>query len=139
MLDFGPLHKALQQLQISLRYSESDLAKQNLELARVLRAAAIQAFEYTFELCIKMLTRQLEAMNYKSNVDFLSYRDLIRVSAEKGLLDDPSVWFHYRELRNITSHTYDNTKAEEVYSALPAFANDASMLLKHLEKANQCS
>ena len=40
----------------------------------------------------------------------------------------------YRDKRNITSHTYDAAKAAEVAAVLPAFALDASALLRALEQ-----
>lgn len=102
----------------------------------VVRDSAIQRFEYTYELGIKMLKRILEQIEpAKSLVDELGFKDLIRLAAEKGYVADPEAWFAYRESRNITSHAYDEAKAESIYAILPAFAVDARALLSKLAQA----
>ena len=133
MLDITPLKNAANQLEQSLIYTEGELAKKDPKLHLLLRAAAIQAFEFTFELSIKMLERQLNIMAIAANIDKLAYRDLLRVGAEKGLIDNPVVWFDYREKRNITSHTYDIAKAELIYKVLPEFLRHVRSFIKHLE------
>jgi nucleotidyltransferase substrate binding protein (TIGR01987 family) len=99
-----------------------------------LRDACIQRFEFTFELAWKMLKRRLEIdLPNAAEVDGMTYRTLIRVGAEQGLIGDVAAWFVYRDKRNITSHTYDAEKAAEVAAVLPAFARDAQTLLQRLE------
>jgi len=132
-LDVSPLTKAVGQLEKSLAFSNSNEAKKDPELFVQFRAAAIQAFEYSYELCVKMLQRQLESMSASAlNIDHLSFRDLIRTGAEKGLITNPTAWFQYRELRNITAHTYDEEKADRVYKILAEFLSAARLLLKEL-------
>lgn len=54
-----------------------------------LRDACIQRFEYTFELCWKMLKRCLELdLPTPSEVDAYSFRQLLRVGGERGLVAD---------------------------------------------------
>ncbi len=50
------------------------------------------------------------------------------------LIDDPEVWFEYRRMRNITSHTYDEATAEKVAGSTKSFLKDAKSLLESLEK-----
>ena len=102
----------------------------------IVRDSAIQRFEYTYELGMKMLKRHLEEMeSVKTTVDELGFKDFIRLAAEKGYMTDPEVWFAYRESRNITSHAYDEKKAESIYAILPAFAKDARLLFLKLKQA----
>ena len=127
-LDFSPLEKAVNSLHRALARASAATGDEEL------RDACIQRFEYTFELCWKMLRRQLEQeLPNASEVDGYSYRQLFRVGAERGLVDDPEPWFDYRELRNITSHTYDEEKAARVFVALPLFAAHATALLSVLK------
>ncbi|HAU66753.1 TPA: nucleotidyltransferase [Candidatus Uhrbacteria bacterium] len=101
----------------------------------VVRDSAIQRFEYTYELGIKMLKRILEQVeSAKASVDELGFKDLIRLGAEKGFIKNPESWFAYRESRNITSHAYDQDKAESIYLILPAFATDARLLFSQLQE-----
>jgi len=95
---------------------------------------ACQRFEFTFELAWKMLKRRLELdLPNASEVDAMSYRTLIRVGAEQGLIGDVSAWFVYRDKRNLTSHVYDAEKAAQVYAILPAFARHSRELLERLK------
>jgi nucleotidyltransferase substrate binding protein (TIGR01987 family) len=137
-LDLSALEKAIKQLEKSLSFSASDLAKQDLEIFQQFRASSIQSFEYTFEIAIKMIRRQLELIESSSElVDQLSFKDLIRTAAERGLLNDPLAWFAFRERRNITSHTYDEKKAEQVFTDLPKFLSEARNLLEKLHERNK--
>ena len=96
----------------------------------IVRDAAIQRFEYTYELCWKMLKRRLEEdAATPAEIDRMSFRELLREGAARGLVADPSVWMRYRELRNLTAHTYDEAKADQVRQAIPAFQRDAAALL----------
>ena len=69
----------------------------------------------------------------RDEVDQLSYRDLMRLGAEKGLIQDPRRWFDYRQQRNITSHTYDEDRANSVFNSAVSFLDDARLLLERLK------
>lgn len=128
-LDFSPLEKAVNSLHRALARATTAPGDEEL------RDACIQRFEYTFELCWKMLKRQLEQeLPNASEVDGYSYRQMFRVGGERGLIIDAEPWFDYRELRNITSHTYDEEKAARVFAALPQFALHAGELLCALKQ-----
>ena len=122
----------------SLQLTAASLAEA-LEAAKLrpddafVRDASIQRFEYTFELCVKSLRRQLEAMSDSpAELDALGYRDMIRAGVERGLITAEADWFRYRELRNITAHVYDPAKAAQVFAKLPLFLRDAEALLGKL-------
>lgn len=98
------------------------------------RDATIQRFENSYELSWKLLKRQLEADSAATeNIDKLSFKDLIREGAEKGLIDNPGIWFTYREHRNITSHTYSEDKAILVFNTACQFYHDAAALLQKIK------
>ena len=129
MLDFSSLAKAVKSLSAALDASKTRPGDE------FIRDASIQRFEYTYELCVKSLRRQLEAMSDSpADVDALGYRDMIRSGVERGLLDSEERWFGYRELRNITSQIYDPAKADRVFGALPRFLRDAKALHVQLRK-----
>jgi len=101
------------------------------------RDAVIQRFEYTYELCWRMLKRQIERESATPvEVDRLGFRDLMRVGAERGYIADPERWFRYREARNVTSHTYDEAKAKVVYRTATTFLDDAQLLYDALLRRN---
>jgi nucleotidyltransferase substrate binding protein (TIGR01987 family) len=97
------------------------------------RDAVIQRFEYTYELCIKLLKRRLESDAASLvEIDTLSFRDLIRSGAEKGYIEEVERWFTYREQRNKTVHIYDECMAMEVYQGVLGFVTDAKLLYEKL-------
>jgi len=130
-LDLTPLQKALDSLLFAIERTEREQPDD------MLRDSVIQRFDYTYELCWKMLKRRLE-MDVPSpeSVDAMSFRDMIREGAERGMIDDPVAWFDYRQKRNLTTHTYDEAVAKDVYQAALAFASDAQKLLAALRQRN---
>ncbi len=138
-LDVTSLEKAIDQLEDALIYYASDMAKEDERLALHLRAAAIQAFEFTYELSLKMLKRYLSLT--EANPSFISeitFNELIRKGYEKGLIfSELSVWKEYRRERGTTSHTYDEDKAKEVFEDIPSFLIDAKYLLTQLKQRQE--
>ena len=136
-LDLSHLEKAVSQLATSLGYLNSDLARNDRGLRVQFRAAAIQAFEFTYELAVKMLRRQLEQIVANpAELRAMAFMDLVRTGAEAGLVEDVGRYRLYREKRNITSHAYDEERAEEVLAVLEPFLADVRYLLAELKKRN---
>jgi nucleotidyltransferase substrate binding protein (TIGR01987 family) len=137
-LDHTPFRQALASLEDGLDVVRDTawFNQQNDKVRHTLIAGVIQNFESVYEISTKMLRRRLEmdALN-PSEVDFANFRDVLRIAAEKGLITDVSVWFGYRQMRNITAHTYDHQKAQQVYEGTQAFTLDARLLLARLEDA----
>jgi nucleotidyltransferase substrate binding protein (TIGR01987 family) len=130
LLDLSSFNNALASLARAL------LRAHDLPADEELRDACIQRFEYSFELAWKMLKRRLELdVPSTDAVDTLSYRAMIRLAAERGLLANPQAWFDYRDQRNLTSHTYDVAIATQVYACIADFKHDADALLVALQTA----
>lgn len=128
MIDLSSFRKAIHSLERGLARAEM------APLDEELRDGAIQRFEYTYELAWKSLKRILEMESASPDeIDVLSFRDLIRIGAERGYIDDPLEWFVFREERNISSHTYDEAKAVQVYASALKFKAAAMRLLEKLE------
>jgi nucleotidyltransferase substrate binding protein (TIGR01987 family) len=96
-----------------------------------IRDSAIQRFEFTFELAWKVLKRYLAAQG----VEVRSPREAIRAAFEQGLIRDDPVWLAMLELRNLTSHTYDEKIAERIYAELPGALARFEALLAALRQA----
>ena len=128
MIDLSSLEKAITSLTRAVVRSQASLDDSEL------RDAVIQRFEYTYELCWKMLKRTLEKESpTPAQIDSLSYRDLLRDAAEKGMITDVAAWFVYRDHRNLTSHIYDEDKAKVVFKTACNFLNTATELLRNLQ------
>jgi nucleotidyltransferase substrate binding protein (TIGR01987 family) len=135
-LDFSPLRRAIVSMEEGLAVVADGewFDRQSLPVQNTLRAGVIQSFEFVYELSIKMLRRQMEAeADHPTEVDGSSFRDLLRMAGAKGLIQDVEAWFSYRQLRNITAHTYDQEKAERVYQGARVFVGEARALLNRLE------
>lgn len=104
------------------------------------KTAAIQRFEYTYELSHKMLKRVLlQQLPNKTEVKEMFFPDLIRTASQHGLvMSDWSVWYEYREMRNLTSHTYNEDKAAEVLAIVPKFYHEAKFLYNKLLDIDIC-
>ena len=136
-LDISSFEKALRQLQRSLDYFHSDLAREDEGLREQFRAATIQAFEYSYELGMKMLRRQLEQIAANpAEIREMVFMEMIRTGAEAGLVRQVSLYRVFREKRNLTSHTYDVARAEEVLAVLPEFVDEMHFLRDELKRRN---
>jgi len=136
-LDVSSLHSVLAALEKSLRFLDSELAR-DPDLREQFRAASIQGFEFTHELAFRFLKRALEQLVPDPGaVDQMTYMQVVRSAAEIGLIVDVARFRDYREKRNLTSHTYDDAKAEQIVAVLPAFAADARHLIDALERGNR--
>ncbi len=138
-LDLSALQKAVASLHSAnqiVRYGEW-FNRQEEHIRNTLIAGLIQNFEFVYEISIKMIKRQLEIDALPaSEIEHSNFKDVLRIAAERGLIEDVIAWFEYRKMRNITSHTYDEDKAKTVCDGIDAFLDDADDLLKKLEQRN---
>jgi nucleotidyltransferase substrate binding protein (TIGR01987 family) len=61
-------------------------------------------------------------------------RDIFRVAADWGYIDDPLIWFKFLEERNQTSHVYREDILAEVYNIIPKFLPELNKLIKKLQE-----
>lgn len=128
-LDISSLDKAVDRLGEGLdRYRRDESDAQ-------IRDGLIQRFEFTYELCHKMLKRYLESVSASpAGYDAMAFADLIREGNEQGLLaGDWPAWRTYRDMRARTSHTYDEAVAAAVVAGIPAFLDEARVLRARLK------
>jgi len=101
------LTAALDRLGEALREPKSD----------IVRDAAIQRFEFSFELFWKALKARAES----DGLRVVSPREALRAAFQLGLLADDDLVFQMLEDRNRTSHLYNAAMAEDVFSRIPAY------------------
>jgi len=77
-----------------------------------IRDAVIQRFEFTHELSWKMLKLRLEVEDIFAQTP----RETWQKSLQAGLIKDGNNWTDMQRMRNLTSHTYSEQLAEEVYN-----------------------
>ncbi len=81
------------------------------------RDAAIQRFEYCFELAWKCLKDICLIEGFVVN----SPREAIKKAFIINVVHDELTWLNMLDDRNRTSHTYLEIMAEEIYTALPNY------------------
>ena len=137
-LDLSSLRAAVSALANAVDVITSpEIAAVDPRWRNVLVAGVVQHFEFTFELCWKMLKRQLESeLPSSADLDGASYRELFRLGYQRGLVSAIEPWFAFRELRNITAHTYALDKALRVAAGGPLMLLHARALLATLESRN---
>lgn len=111
--------------------SEADLVGQ---FYKIYRAATIQHFEFCFELATKFMKRWLEQNHTESLDKMFTVKDIYRLGAMHDLLQSAERWFVYRDMRNKTSHTYNETTAEQVFQETADFYTDFCYLIDRLSE-----
>jgi len=91
------------------------------------RAGMIQFFEMSFELSWNMIKDYLEEQGF---TDVKSPRESIKKAFETGLITDGYGWLKMMEVRNLTSHAYDEETAKEIEKVI---RNNHYKLLKELQ------
>lgn len=128
-LDLSPLLKAIERL-------DEGLARYNADQSDAqIRDGLIQRFEFTYDLAHKMIRRVIEAGAANPEaVDRMNFPELIRTADELELVgSDWPQWRKWRDMRNITAHTYDEAKALEVAAGIPAFLVEARQVAARLQ------
>jgi nucleotidyltransferase substrate binding protein (TIGR01987 family) len=134
IIDTGPLRRAVATLREAVELWIEQPAGSRLKPH--LRSAVVQSFEYSYELAVRTMRRVLiERAEAADLVTDLSFNDLMRLAADAGLMDDPLRWREWREMRNATSHAYDEAKAQALAERAGRFAVDAERLLAALTAA----
>lgn len=87
-----------------------------------IRDSVIQRFEFTHELSWKMLRLRLEL----EGILVKTPRETMQEALQAGFIADGNLWSDMQKMRNLTSHTYREQLAEDVYAfivtlALPLF------------------
>ncbi|MDR1570001.1 MAG: nucleotidyltransferase substrate binding protein [Oscillospiraceae bacterium] len=96
------------------------------------RAAVIQHFEFAYEICWKTMKRYIE-MDIGAEADILTRRDLFRQAVERRIISDFDSWLEFHTARNRTSHVYDQSVAEQVYSVAKSFGETLKVFLSTME------
>jgi nucleotidyltransferase substrate binding protein (TIGR01987 family) len=108
--------KALIALDKALKEPKSD----------IVRDATIQRFEFCVELAWKSAKK---IMGTNSSAP----KTVVREMAQNGLIDQVEFWLLAIDQRNLSSHTYKEALAEQVYAFAREFLPKAQDLLKRLD------
>lgn len=128
-LDFTALENSLQRLGEVV-----EIYKKNPQDA-IVRDSLIQRFEFTYSITLKTLRKYfIERAFIVDDVNKLSFNEMVRTAMQLNLLkSDLAKWTEFREMRNLTSHTYDENVALKVSGTVPDFYEEITYLLKELK------
>lgn len=117
----GSLDRAVARLGEALNAPATDLN----------RDASIQRFEFCFELAWKAIQKTLRPLG----IDCASPRASLRAAYRQGWIEE-GPWLAMLADRNRTSHTYEETLAQEVYARLGGYLPALRSLVLALRGAN---
>lgn len=92
------------------------------------KTGAIKCFEYCYEISWKLMRKIL----LKKGVETNNPRDAFREAGINRLIEDSEIWFDFIKKRNLTTHTYDEELAEEVFEFLPFFQSELNKFVNNL-------
>lgn len=102
----------------------TDIAVLSGDKDRIVIDATIQRFEFTFELAWKFLKDF-----FMSKGIVLNYlKDALKEAFQVGLIINESLWLQMLNDRNMTSHTYDESLADEIYVRIKSYVPELQLL-----------
>lgn len=87
--------------------------------------ASIQRFEFCYELAWKSL-REILARDH--GVEVASPKTTLQEAYKLKLIDSEQLWLDMLRDRNLTSHTYRESLAKEIFTRLPSYLNACRIL-----------
>lgn len=129
---FSNYVKALHKLDQAVDYIKSNVnGDDDLDeiLDEMIKEGLIQRFEYTFELAWNLMKDYAE---FQGNPDVGGSRDAIREAFDLQIIADGKLWMDMIGSRIKTSHTYNETTAEEIYSKILAIYHPAFLEFRNV-------
>ena len=135
-LELESLKKAIGALERSLRVGEEQSGGDDVDLMETLRAGVAQNFKVAYEQTWKMMKHWLEMNVSPDDVDGVTRRQLFRLCHENRLIDDVDEWMGFHKSRNETSHTYNQSTAENIFKVAGEFFPAASDVFSRIAARN---
>jgi len=104
LLKIEQFNQAVERLKEAVQTAKSQLEKDG----------TIQRFEFTVEL----LWKTLKAILSYQGIECYSPRDCIKKAYRYGIIDDDEIFLDMLEDRNLSSHIYSQTTAEEIFERI---------------------
>ncbi|MCC8368593.1 MAG: HI0074 family nucleotidyltransferase substrate-binding subunit [Rickettsia endosymbiont of Oxypoda opaca] len=91
--------------------------------------ATIQRFEFTFELAWKFLKEYFAQKGILLNYP----KEILKEAFTVGMISDENLWIYMLVDRNMTSHTYDEKLADEIYKRIRDYVPAIKELLNNID------
>ena len=97
------------------------------------RSAVVLNFQIVLELSLLFMRRFADADAESANRNSpLNVGGILDIAEKEGLIDSAKRWMAHRKLRNITSHAYNEEKADRVAEDAAALLADAKAFAARL-------
>lgn len=91
-----------------------------------IRDSVIQRFEFCVELSWKVSKKIM-------GTSTTAPKDVVREMAQNNLISDVKLWLQAIDMRNLSSHTYNEELAEKVYAFAVTFLPELNLLREKLK------
>jgi nucleotidyltransferase substrate binding protein (TIGR01987 family) len=127
---FSNFNKALDKLDQAVTHIQTEYYSEGVfdetlfgEGDDIIKEGLIQRFEYTHELAWKTMK---DFLKEKGNLGLFGSKDVTREAFSTGLIADGKTWMEMIISRNMTSHTYNEDTANDIFMKIlkayhPAF------------------
>lgn len=107
---FSKLEEAVQEIQN--KYSIDEIKNQDDFLNDIIKEGLIQRFEYTHELAWNVMK---DFLQNSGHTNIFGSKDATKEAFTAGLIKNGEIWMNMIISRNNTSHTYNQTIADEIF------------------------
>ena len=123
-------------LKVQIKFEKFKKALSSLEAIYLIPAkkdranidATIKRFEFTFELAWKFLKDYFLERDLQLNYP----KEIIKEAFAVNLIDNENVWIQMLTDRNMTSHTYDEKLADEIYDRIKNYVPELNKLMQNV-------
>lgn len=91
-----------------------------------LRDSVIQRYEFCIELAWKAAKKSMGTQTS-------SPKDIVREMGQSGYINEVSLWLKAIDMRNLSTHTYKEDLAEQVYAFAKSFLPELENLITYLK------
>ena len=85
------------------------------ELSELEKRGIIQGFEFTHELCWKVMFNFLKN---QGETNIYGSKDTTRLAFNRGLIENGETWMNMIKDRNLTSHTYQEDISQQIFNRI---------------------
>lgn len=127
-MDYTQLKTAIQRFGEMLDAYRNNASRPPLEQEAV-QDSLIKRFEYTLEVAWKICKKHLEEEGF-AEAAAGSPKSIIRLAAQRNLINNPETWFNYLRFRQDILQDYPSIKAESLFDIDKTFYEDVVKLYR---------
>lgn len=95
---------------------------------------AIDAVIQRFEFCYELFWKTLKKLLLEENIDAPSPKQVLQQAYALGWIKNEELWLQMSQDRNLTSHTYQEKLALEIYQQIPVYLKEMQTVYNDLIK-----